>query len=280
MRYSPLIVIALLFAVNSAAQTAMDSLAWNQAVWNTTELGRGASVSYTQMRIFGCVESISVLKYPAGRFRTFVVHSPEDEAGTTDSLAKSKRARFAINGSYFDMEKIVPHTYFSLNHRLISSSPEKEEYRSTGVLLQKRKYSRRFELCSYSSVYTDSLSKNHYLALASGPLLIKDGCKQHLDVERSFYTNRHPRSMIGWDNEGNIFMVVVDGRFPGLADGATIMEMYVIARLLGMTNAINLDGGGSSTLWTDITGVVNHPYDNHTFDHGGCRRVPNIIAVK
>ena len=47
-----------------------------------------------------------------------------------------------------------------------------------------------------------------------------------------------------------------------------------------MTDAINLDGGGSSTLWTDETGVINHPYDNKKWDHAGERRVPNILIAR
>ena len=49
--------------------------------------------------------------------------------------------------------------------------------------------------------------------------------------------------------------------------------------MLGMKDAINLDGGGSTTLWTAKTGVINHPYDNKTFDHEGVRTVPNLIVV-
>ena len=49
--------------------------------------------------------------------------------------------------------------------------------------------------------------------------------------------------------------------------------------MLGMTDAINLDGGGSTTLWTEKTGVINHPYDNRKFDHDGERSVPNLIVV-
>lgn len=40
------------------------------------------------------------------------------------------------------------------------------------------------------------------------------------------------------------------------------------------------DGGGSSTLWTDRTGVLNHPFDNKVFDHEGTRVVPNALIVR
>lgn len=76
-------------------------------------------------------------------------------------------------------------------------------------------------------------------------------------------------------------MAVIDGRAKGQAAGATIAETAYIARLLGLTDALNLDGGGSSALWTAQEGVVSHPSDNRRFDHAGERAVPNgIVAVR
>lgn len=71
-------------------------------------------------------------------------------------------------------------------------------------------------------------------------------------------------------------MAVIDGRFKGQGDGATIAETAYIARQLGLTEALNLDGGGSSTLWTAQEGVLNHPYDNRRFDHEGERGAPQL----
>jgi exopolysaccharide biosynthesis protein len=49
--------------------------------------------------------------------------------------------------------------------------------------------------------------------------------------------------------------------------------------MLGMTQAINLDGGGSTTLWSEKIGVINHPYDNKKWDNEGERAVPNLIVA-
>lgn len=64
------------------------------------------------------------------------------------------------------------------------------------------------------------------------------------------------------------------------AAGMTIGELTVLACLIGLTDALNLDGGGSSTLWTLPGGVLNHPCDNKRFDAYGQRRVPNVLALK
>jgi exopolysaccharide biosynthesis protein len=109
----------------------------------------------------------------------------------------------------------------------------------------------------------------------------KEGYKHRTHYSSAqFYDKRHPRAAFGIDADGYAYLVVIDGRFPGKADGASIFETAYICHLLGMTDAINLDGGGSTTLWTEKTGVINYPCDNKKFDHEGERSVPNLIIVK
>ena len=111
-------------------------------------------------------------------------------------------------------------------------------------------------------------------------MLIDGGTVVEYTSGSSFYTRRHPRTLIGKRADGTVVMAVIDGRFKGQGDGATIAETAYIARQLGLTEALNLDGGGSSTLWTAQEGVLNHPYDNRRFDHEGERGVPNCIVVR
>ena len=59
-----------------------------------------------------------------------------------------------------------------------------------------------------------------------------------------------------------------------------VSEMQTFCESLGLYEALNLDGGGSATLWTSDFGVLNHPYDNQRFDHEGERSVPNALIVK
>jgi exopolysaccharide biosynthesis protein len=70
---------------------------------------------------------------------------------------------------------------------------------------------------------------------------------------------RHPRSMIGW-NQQYLYFVVIDGRQPGISVGMTYPEMAALAREYKCTDAIELDGGGSSTLWA-MGKVLNSPSD-------------------
>ena len=67
---------------------------------------------------------------------------------------------------------------------------------------------------------------------------------------------RHPRAAIGW-NKDFLFMVEVDGR-QSSSVGMTLPELAEYMAKLGCEEAINLDGGGSATLWVEGK-VMNNP---------------------
>jgi hypothetical protein len=75
-----------------------------------------------------------------------------------------------------------------------------------------------------------------------------------------FTTERHPRTMIGVDESGDIWLVAVDGRNPLVSLGMTFTELQALARRLSLRQALNLDGGGSTTMVVRGA-VVNHPSD-------------------
>ena len=91
-------------------------------------------------------------------------------------------------------------------------------------------------------------------AVGGGPILLSHG--EIADFGKGPQP-RHPRTALGW-NDTHYFLVVVDGRQKGLSAGMTFPELADLARRLGCTEAINLDGGGSSTLWLGGK-VMNSP---------------------
>ncbi len=86
--------------------------------------------------------------------------------------------------------------------------------------------------------------KNTPTALGGGPALLKDGQPTQFQSSDA----RHPRSAIGWNTQF-FFLVQVDGRQRGLSVGMSLAELAAHFARLGCTDALNLDGGGSSTLW-------------------------------
>ena len=92
--------------------------------------------------------------------------------------------------------------------------------------------------------------------------------------------SRHPRSLIGRDERGAIWLITVDGRAQGKGEGMSISEVKAMASNIGLVDALNLDGGGSTTLWVRSAGVINHPCGNNRFDPYGQRVVPSAILVQ
>ena len=63
----------------------------------------------------------------------------------------------------------------------------------------------------------------------------------------SDFAGRHPRSIVGRTAGGSIVFLTIDGRRP-TSVGATLTEASAVAASVGLRDAINLDGGGSTTL--------------------------------
>lgn len=100
-------------------------------------------------------------------------------------------------------------------------------------------------------------------ALGAGPRLIRDG-KISIEAEQEelgvrVSLGRQPRSAVGLSGD-SLFLVAVDGRAPEYSVGATIEELAAILLELGCTQAMELDGGGATTLFARDR-VVNRPSD-------------------
>jgi hypothetical protein len=107
-----------------------------------------------------------------------------------------------------------------------------------------------------------------------GPMLVergeividadRDGLVRHEPGVDNFFfgwvRQRNPRTMAGVDAHGHLLLVAVDGRQAGHSAGLSILEAAQVMRALGAVTAMNLDGGGSTTMVVEGR-VVNHPSD-------------------
>ena len=85
-------------------------------------------------------------------------------------------------------------------------------------------------------------------AVTGLPLLLKAGRIQVQPTEAAG-DNLAPRTAVGLDKIGQkLWLVVVDGRQTGYSEGVTLYELAQIMQSLGAVTALNLDGGGSSTM--------------------------------
>jgi hypothetical protein len=102
------------------------------------------------------------------------------------------------------------------------------------------------------------------------PVIMRDGKLIRTDPRDPMLTNPNPRTLFAW-NSTKTWLVAADGRESGGA-GLTVVDVVALVRDLGATNAVLLDGGGSTTF--DAGGrVLNEPSD------GRERPVSNALAV-
>ena len=238
--------------------------------------------------IFDSPQTISVIKFSPEKFSLKVVQ-PE-EVTPASGVGEEYKGDFVINACYWAMTTGVPTTFVKSEGTVKSKTHPAAIPRVNGLMLM---HNNGIEIVrSYDAPYYSGLVENCDNIIACGPILLDDGevvdYSYILDSEErkmvrqhKFFLNRHPRSAIGCNAQGEIFMVVADGRFEDRAEGLSIEELTKVCRWLGMVEAMNLDGGGSSTLWCKKYGVINHPCDNLKFDNEGERSVSScLVATK
>lgn len=104
-------------------------------------------------------------------------------------------------------------------------------------------------------------------AVGGYPVLVKDGRPVYLPANDGFTRSRHPRTMAGRTGDGTILLVTVDGRQPCCSIGMTLPEAADLMVALGAVEAVNLDGGGSTTFVAHGV-MVNHPSNQLVFRNG------------
>lgn len=303
------LLILLAVAATSGRSAAQgDSLTLLKAGWSSKTLATGVtwrSVHFTHNDLFGSNEAINVIeitKKGLRETRLAVAHS--DSLEKTSKLAVTHHALAAINGSFFKMRGPDPD-----NHRDLNGVPKLEpsrlavnrsvvyirEHDSVIAENPPQKTPKRQRHAQGSIAISDAglsilegdsmdLNWEHHIVardvLSTGPVMLLSGVSQPVSDD-AFCRNRHPRTAVGRRADGTIVLLVVDGRAAESA-GMSIPELLQTMRWLGCTDAINLDGGGSSTLYVrgePYNGVVSYPSDNKKFDHEGEREVANAIIL-
>lgn len=108
------------------------------------------------------------------------------------------------------------------------------------------------------------------LLLTEGAITLTWQCEE---AQEEFALSRHPRTAVGRMPDGRLLLVAVDGRQIGVSHGMTLQELAELLQQLGAADAINLDGGGSTTMVVQDT-IVNKPSDT-----AGERPVSDAILV-
>ncbi len=266
-------ILLVFFVVTATAQnksnyaSVLENADWG---WQTCDGVVYGKASFTDL--YGKAQRISIAKYSSQEMYT-MLYDKEYSSQGTNALAAEAGAIAAINGSYFNTSNITSCTALWMNGIEIATTAAEEYARCNGVLAFK---DGNFSLETYSSATTSAQlttwSKKYDAFVVGGPIIRRNNVSQDPYVGGEGFYGPHPRTMLGKCADGTVYMVVMEGRMEG-ASGFSLENMVALAEDLGMTDAINLDGGGSSTLWVTGAGVINKTSD------GSVRKVPNIIIA-
>lgn len=266
-------ILLAFFAITAIAQNQTDYasvLANADWGWKSRDGVIYGKASFTDL--YGNAQVVSIAKYSSESMYTMLYDKEYSTMGT-NGLAAEAGATVAINGSYFDMSNCTSCTALWLDGIEITKTTEAEFARCNGALCFK---DGTFSLETYGSATTASTlavwGKKYDSFVVGGPLIRRNGKSMDPYVGGEGFYGPHPRTMLGKCADGTVYMVVMEGRMEG-ASGFSLANMVSLAEDLGMTDAINLDGGGSSTLWVTGAGVINTP------SGGSVRKVPNIIVA-
>lgn len=218
----------------------------------------------------GSIRSINLVEIELSETNRIAIGCPLTNTRTSDQCLEHG-AFLGVNGSYFS------HTYVKVDGKVIQ--PGKDQ----GV-----------NIFMHDGVFTiddnvpgiDYVGSNERASqlpnrniMCCGPLLMTAGVHRVM-VDHSHNTTTHPRTGVGITDDGKVLLVTVDGRFPEKAVGMSTTLFTHLFEVFGAEYALNLDGGGSTTMWIEGYGIVNHPCDERQWDNPVERKVGSIVYLK
>lgn len=279
--------ILLIFILTSSAFAQdKDSLTFVKTHWIKSKIARQVKLfkyHFNGKNLFDANEHISFLEVKNnGRKAIFAIEAEEKELITTSDFGTKATALAAVNGNFFDVKNGGSVDFVRVDGKIINSNRlEKNGNRAfhqrSAVVIEDGKIA--LKKWDGSTDWEKNLIEKD--VLLNGPLLALNGINEALDTG-AFNRLRHPRTCLGIKPNGRVILLTVDGRNENSA-GMSLFELTKIMRWLGCVDAINFDGGGSTTLWVNgypNNGVVNYPTDNKKWDHEGQRKVANVILIK
>jgi exopolysaccharide biosynthesis protein len=265
-------------------QSSADSLALNMARWTIEDLGEGVKwhhFHFNEKQIFNSNQNIHYLKFKnkSRKIQVKFADLEDDSLRLTSAFASQNKALAAINGSFFNVKEGYAVDLIKIDGKVLDTTELVKDklsfHQQSAVVIHKNK------LKILRGDTTDLLWDRHLNqknVMVTGPLLMYEGSVLPLP-KTAFNDNRHPRTCACVTHENDVILLTVDGRTPE-SQGVSLHELSFIMQNLNCKDAINLDGGGSTTMYIEGKGVVNMPCDNKKFDHEGERKVSNIIFIR
>jgi len=188
----------------------------------------------------------------------------------TSSMAVRTDAVAAVNAGYYDVTSLLTNSYTEIDGVFIGGrntflTPEGNRsvlgFSGAHQSIAKRtKLSTAFvptDATNWDKIVDGIAGRGHFIT-AGGVLTTQDNESTGV----THYDARHPRTAIGYTaSPYKAYLVAVDGRAAGTAEGMTYTELGQLMADLGIEQSVSLDGGGSTTAWAKGPGILNTPSD-------------------
>ncbi len=269
-------IFYFLFLISFTAftQNTKDSLLVAGKDWKAEKLGKGVVWKQGHFTdLFSSEQEINWIEIDLKKHakRMHLAADPK-VLKTTGAFAEENRALVAVNGGFFDVKNGGAVDYIKVDGEVVNLTRTPSARANAVLTLHKKKIT----IEAATPENTEHSAAEH--VMLSGPLLVLNGNSIPLD-SNPFNSNRHPRTAMAVQKNQKLILMVVDGR-NSKAHGMSLMELAKVLKWLGAKDAMNLDGGGSSTLYIKGKNIVNYPSDNKQFDHEGQRKVANIVYLR
>lgn len=269
----PSLFLILLLVLVSCSKPLVSELEHSQMIDQNVKL-----TTLLTDNLYGLPSSINILDVNLNKFKGDVdlAWYPEDLIITSD-IAKEHQAFAAVNGSYFDMKVGGAWVFLQSEGKQVAGNKSGVIFSHNGAFAEDT----LGQLVILERPTTDwEVDPRFDYILTAGPLMIYEGETYPIDSV-AFNLKRHPRTAVGITKNQHLILVTVDGR-QEQAKGMNIPELTQLMSDLKCEYALNLDGGGSTSMYIDAAdslGIVNYPTDNRKFDHYGQRPVSNAIIL-
>lgn len=280
-----LVFLVFCFCAPTVFAQDSDSIAFVNAKWKKIHIAKNTrfvSHHFNTKNLFSANQHISYIEVDQGKKSPlFAIANEAKVLKPTSGFGKENEAIAALNGTFFDMKNGGSVDLIKQNGQITAGNRLANGKRTANQQAAITIFNGRLNIKKWdgSADWEQQLPDTDIMV--SGPLLRIDKRDEALDSS-PFNANRHPRTVVGIKPDGRVILLVIDGRSPN-SSGASLPELTKIMRWLGCSSAINLDGGGSSTLWINSisgNGVANYPCDNKLWDHDGERNVANVLLLK
>jgi len=229
-------------------------------------IGASVSISATAT-INGTVATINGINVTRGE-NDLILYSPQNGSNTgtneygTEVLVEPVDGKMGILGRTTKMKVVGSPVSNKGKMEIPANGYVLSGHGTSATLLNGLTEGTEIEIKGWTNY--DGVDMMNVTQMAGGqPVILKDGVVLDTEGYLDHLVANNPRTAVGYNDKNELVMLVVDGR-SATSDGCVSKELADIMKNVGCSDALNFDGGGSSTMYCGPKlGIINNPSDGN-----------------